>query len=400
MPAKWSTAKAGTDVPGSREPWTVGQFRRLLDRLPAGAYMCDSDGLITYFNQMAVELWGRAPRLNHREDRFCGASRLYAPDGSPIPHDRSWMAQTLQTNRPCYDREVVVEQPDGRRLTVLAHTNPLHDDRGALVGAVNVLIDITERRASEEEQQRLHEALVHMGRLSIASEMIGGIAHELNQPLTAITNYCEACLNLLSAQRPDATQIADAVGEMRAQAQRAGEIIRGLRDFTRRRRFQQVAAPLERLFRGAAGLTAARARDCGAGIRIELPEVPVWVEVDPVQVKQVLVNLLHNALEAVGQEPADSRVITLSAQPPRHGWVTVLVSDTGSGIPEDVRDHLFHPFVTTRPDGMGLGLSISRSIVEAHGGRIWEEHAGSGTTFRFTLPAARAGAGEADGGAG
>jgi diguanylate cyclase (GGDEF)-like protein/PAS domain S-box-containing protein len=130
-------------------------FRRLLGQLPSGAYTCDPEGLITFYNQQAVRLWGRAPKLNDPEDRFCGSLRLYAPDGSPVAHDRCWMALALETNRGYNEREVVVERPDGRRLTALAHANPIHDDSGELLGAVNILMDVTERKRAEGELERL-----------------------------------------------------------------------------------------------------------------------------------------------------------------------------------------------------------------------------------------------------
>jgi diguanylate cyclase (GGDEF)-like protein len=129
-------------------------FRRLLEKLPAGAYTCDPEGLITYFNQHAVHLWGRVPKLNDPVERFCGSFRLYADDGSPITHDRCWMAQALKTNEGYNKREIVIERPDGRRLTALAHANPFHDQSGNLIGAVNVLVDISERKRAEEELER------------------------------------------------------------------------------------------------------------------------------------------------------------------------------------------------------------------------------------------------------
>ena len=129
-------------------------FRRLLEKLPAGAYTCDPEGLITYFNRHAVHLWGRAPKLNDPVDRFCGSFRLYAADGSPITHDRCWMARALETKEGYNEREIVIERPDGRRLTALAHANPIHDESGNLIGAVNVLVDITERKQAEEELER------------------------------------------------------------------------------------------------------------------------------------------------------------------------------------------------------------------------------------------------------
>ncbi|HKH77742.1 MAG TPA: PAS domain S-box protein, partial [Rubrobacteraceae bacterium] len=130
------------------------QFRRLLQKLPAGAYTCDAEGLITYYNQHAERLWGRAPKLNDPADRFCGSFKLFATDGTPITHDRCWMARALKTDREYNRREIVVERPDGQRLTALAHANPIHDESGELIGAVNVLVDITERKRAEEELRR------------------------------------------------------------------------------------------------------------------------------------------------------------------------------------------------------------------------------------------------------
>src|SRR5215210_5834563 len=125
-------------------------FRRLLEKLPAGAYTCDPKGLITYYNQHAVQLWGRAPKLNDPVDRYCGSFKLFAPDGSPIAHDRCWMALALKANEGYNKREIVIERPDGQRLAALAHANPIHDESGKLIGAVNVLVDITERKEAEE----------------------------------------------------------------------------------------------------------------------------------------------------------------------------------------------------------------------------------------------------------
>jgi diguanylate cyclase (GGDEF)-like protein/PAS domain S-box-containing protein len=129
-------------------------FHRLLDKLPAGAYTCDPEGLITYFNQHAVRLWGRAPKLNDPDDRFCGSIKLYAADGSSIAHDRCWMALALETNEEYNKREIVIERPDGQHFTALVHANPIHDDSGKLIGAVNVLVDITERKRADEELER------------------------------------------------------------------------------------------------------------------------------------------------------------------------------------------------------------------------------------------------------
>jgi signal transduction histidine kinase len=144
----------------SGEPLHRGElhFRHLLEKLPAGAYTCDSEGLITYFNHHAVELWGREPKLNDPADRFCGSFKLSTPDGAPIYHERCWMALALQNDREYNGYEIVVERPDGRRVNALAHANPIHDESGKLIGAVNVLVDMTERRRAEEALREIRES--------------------------------------------------------------------------------------------------------------------------------------------------------------------------------------------------------------------------------------------------
>ncbi|MCI0649937.1 MAG: PAS domain-containing protein, partial [Chloroflexi bacterium] len=135
------------------------EFQRLLEKLPAGAYMCAPDGLITYFNQRAVELWGRAPKLNDPVDRFCGSFRLFSSDGSPIRHDQCWMALALLENREYNGHEIIIERPDGCRLTTLAYANPIRDESGWLLGAVNVLVDITDRKRAEEVLRQARDEL-------------------------------------------------------------------------------------------------------------------------------------------------------------------------------------------------------------------------------------------------
>lgn len=139
------------------------QFRRLLEKLPAGAYTCDAEGLITYFNEHAVRLWGREPALNDPSDRFCGSFKLFSSDGEPIDHDQCWMALALKTEKEYNGREIIVERPDGERLAALAHANPLHDESGKLLGAVNVLVDISERKRAEESLRRQEEIFRCLG---------------------------------------------------------------------------------------------------------------------------------------------------------------------------------------------------------------------------------------------
>lgn len=153
------------------------QFRRLLEKLPAGAYTCDPEGLITFFNKHALQLWGRAPKLNSPEDRFCGSFKLFSSDGLPIAHDQCWMAMALKTNKEYNKREIIIERPDGQRLTALAHANPIHDESGELIGAVNVLVDISERKRAEEQVRFQAHLLEQVQAAVIATDMRGEVIH-------------------------------------------------------------------------------------------------------------------------------------------------------------------------------------------------------------------------------
>jgi nitrogen-specific signal transduction histidine kinase len=178
----------------SSSPRGIAEFRRLLDRLPAGAYMCDNDGLITYFNNHAVRVWGREPKLNDPEDRFCGSFKLYSADGAPISHGECWMALALRERKDFNGHEIVVERPDGVRATVVAHANPICGDSGEMLGAVNVLFDITERKRAE----------------SAKDEFLAMLAHELRNPLAPIRNAVHV-LQLKSPPVPEITRMLEVI---------------------------------------------------------------------------------------------------------------------------------------------------------------------------------------------
>src|SRR5215207_10212290 len=157
-------------------------FCRLLAKLPAGAHTCDPEGLITYYNRHAVQLWGRAPKLNDPVDRFCGSFKLFSPDGSPIAHDQCWMALALETDKQYNRLEIIIERPDGQRLTALAHANPIYDESGNLHGAVNVLVDISERKRAEEALYDIRQA----ERSRIARDLHDVVLQDLSATLQSL----------------------------------------------------------------------------------------------------------------------------------------------------------------------------------------------------------------------
>jgi two-component system sensor kinase FixL len=251
--------------------------------------------------------------------------------------------------------------------------------------------DLTEQQQTQARLQELQSELAHVSRLSAMGEMASTLAHELNQPLGAISSYTTGSMRLLDRGDPALNpQIRQALGKAVEQALRAGQIIRRLREFVSRGETAKRAETVSKLIEDASALALIGAREQGIAIRVGLdPQVDV-VLADRVQVQQVLVNLLRNACEAMQQ--SDRRELTITARPVPPDRVAITVADTGPGIAEEVATRLFQPFVTTKPTGMGVGLSICRTIVEAHGGRLTLERNGpEGATFCMTLPAARRG---------
>jgi two-component system sensor kinase FixL len=232
--------------------------------------------------------------------------------------------------------------------------------------------------------QELQGELIHMSRLTAMGEMSSTLAHELNQPLSAITSYLNGSRRLLEAQTPDVGRVRDAVEKASEQALRAGDIIRHLRDFVARGETERRVENVAKLVEEAAALALIGARQRGVRTWFRIDSTAAEVLADKVQIQQVLVNLIRNALEAMDGQPR--RELVVSTQPAKDDMVQVSVSDTGTGLAEGVAASLFQPFVTTKPNGMGVGLPICRTVVEAHGGRIWAEpNPQGGTVFHFTL---------------
>ena len=248
--------------------------------------------------------------------------------------------------------------------------------------------DITHRQATERRVKDLQAELVHVSRLSAMGTMASTLAHEINQPLTAIANYLEASRAMIGDDdAPLLVEIAEALDLAAAQSLRAGTIVRRLRAFVDGGDTAFRIEPLAPLVEEAISLGLLGAHEAGIEVTTALHDGPDLVRVDRIQIQQVLVNLIRNAIQSMACTPRKQLTIATAAE--RDSWIRITVADTGSGIAEEVRERLFEAFATTKSDGMGLGLSICRTIAEAHGGRIWVEPvAGGGTAFHFTVPLA------------
>jgi len=249
--------------------------------------------------------------------------------------------------------------------------------------------DLTERQLADSRLQELQSELLHISRLSDVGQMASALAHELNQPLAAIVNYVQAMRRFLQAtDPPPSVRVLDVMDKVVGQAARAGEIIRHLRSFIRKGEAERRTEDLNKVVEEATALGLVGAKETGIAVRWNLSREPLPVLIDKVQIQQVVFNLVRNSIEAMADHPAprDMLVTTTQAEP---GMAAVSVSDSGPGLAPSVQEQLFQPFITTKEKGMGLGLSICRSIVDAHGGRLQATpNPDRGVTFFFTIPLA------------
>jgi PAS domain S-box-containing protein len=285
------------------------------------------------------------------------------------------------------DFEYRIRRPDGSVRDVHAIAR-LHREPDGALKVVGTVHDITERKRAEEEIRQTQERLTQFARLSTMGEMAAGLAHEINQPLTAIANYAQALQRLLAAPAPpEPADVEFALQQIAAQALRAGEVIRRLRSFVKTREARtEVIDPLQ-LITDLMTFAEPDARVNDMRLRIEAPGSLPPVVCDPVQVQQVMLNLIRNAIDAVNESGSARREITIRAVPEGRSAVEISVEDHGPGIAPEVAENLGNPFFTTKPTGTGLGIAISRSILRAHGGKLSHRPTpGGGATVFFTLP--------------
>ena len=251
----------------------------------------------------------------------------------------------------------------------------------------SIIRDVSERKRAEELAKQRQAELAHVSRLTTVSEMASGLAHELSQPLTAIANYCDAALDLLHADSEPPERLVYAVQQALGQTQRAGDIVQHLREFMRKSATEKTWIDLNTLIRETVAFITPEARGNMVTVNLALTDDLPRLWLDKIEIEQVLVNLLHNSIEAMDQADSAARQLTITTHLPTEDTVQVTVQDTGPGLHPDMLKYIFKPFQTTKTNGIGLGLAISHSIIEAHRGRLWTvPNADQGAIFHFTLP--------------
>ena len=359
-------------------------MRSVLATVPDAMIVIDERGLIQSFSAAAERLFG------YTEAEVLGRNvSLLMPGDHRARHDR-YLGHYLETGERRIigiGRIVVGERKDGTEFPMELSVGEAHSAAGRIF--TGFIRDLSDQQRAELRLKELQGELIHVSRLSAMGTMASTLAHELNQPLTAIANYLEAARDLLEADDSPRELLAEAVSESANEALRAGRIVRRLRDFVSRGETERRVEPLPALIEDAVRLGLTGARERGVRSFVSLDPSATHVLADRVQVQQVLVNLLRNAVEALHNGEV-SDVTTSTAR--EGGHIRISVADTGPGLDPSIAPRLFQAFASSKQDGMGLGLSICRTIVEAHGGRIWAEPGDErGTIFHFTLPAAQAG---------
>jgi two-component system sensor kinase FixL len=340
----------------------------------------DLNGIITSWNQSACNIFG------YEAEEAIGRpiSLLIAPDR--LTEEDQIIAQ-IKAGRHVDHYETVRLHKSGAEVLVSLSVSPIHDGAGHIVGASKIARDITEKRRSEAHLQVLQTELAHVARLSAMGQMSAAIAHELNQPLTAIVNYVSAAQRMLASKDPSPQKRAGALEAMEkaaAQTLRAGAIIQNLRQFVEKREAERSYEDLNTVVEEAIALGFVGGADSNVEVVRELATTPLSVQINRIQLQQVLINLIRNGIEAMNQ--SSRRLITLTTGQ-ESNFAFVMIRDTGPGLPPEVLAKLFQPFVTTKERGMGIGLNICQSIMEAHGGTIEAAVGdGGGAVFRIRLP--------------
>lgn len=360
-------------------------LRSILSTVPDAMVVIDEWGRMISFSDAAERLFG------YSQAEVLGANvSMLMPSPYRERHD-GYLERYLTTGERRIigiGRVVFAQRKDGTTFPMeLSVGEATGESQRVFTGFIR---DLTDRHRTQEQLEELQSELIHVARVSAMGTMASTLAHELNQPITAVANYVEAVRDLLAQPDPDdLPEIIEALEDAAGEAMRAGQIVRRLRDFVARGEVERTAENLPDLINEAAAFGLMGAIEKAVETRMDIDHEAASVLVDKIQIQQVLVNLIRNAVEAMG--PSARRILTIRTTPDQPGLVRVTVADTGPGVAPEVAAQLFKAFVSTKTEGMGLGLSICRTIVEANGGRIWMESAeGGGTQFHFTLVRAEA----------
>jgi two-component system sensor kinase FixL len=375
------SARARDEIHARQLQEREAHLQSILDTVPDAMIVADEKGIVQSLSSTAERLFGWP-----QQDAVGQNLSVLMPTPYKEAHD-GYMARYLATGEKRIiglGRVVVAQKRDGAVFPIHLSVGEMRvGDKRFFTGFVR---DLTEREQTEARLQELQSELIQISRLTAMGEMASALAHELNQPLSAIANYLRGCRRLLDRNDPqDRPRLSEALSKAADQAVRAGEVIHRLRQFVGRGETERRLEPLPALIKEASALALIGARELGVRVTMTFDPACEMALVDRVQIQQVAINLMRNAVDAMRDSPR--RELNVDVAPAQGGFIAVKISDTGSGITEEALTRLFEPFMTTKKEGMGVGLSICKTIVESHGGAIWAgNNPAGGATFVFTLP--------------
>ena len=357
-------------------------LQSILDTVLDATVVIDTAGIMLSFNASAVRQFGYSP-----EEAIGQNVSMLMPSPYRDQHD-GYVGRYISTGEKRIigvDRVVVGRRKDGSTFPMKLAVGEMR--QGDLVYFTGFIRDLTEREESQAMLDQARTELARLARLNELGEMASTLAHELNQPLSAIANYVQGCRRMLDKiDEEHANRMRGALDEAAKQALRAGDIIRHLREFVTRGETDKGPEDVNHLVEEAGALALVGSRERGVKSVFDFGADRSMVVADRVQIQQVLINLMRNAMEAMRDSP--TKELTVRTRQVAPDWLRIEVEDTGPGIAEEIASMLFQPFVTTKPSGMGVGLSISRRIIESHGGELTvTRNAAGGATFTFSLPA-------------
>jgi len=377
-------ARAALEEAFSKIKTSEATLRTIIDTIPTLAWSTEADGSAEFLNLR----WRNYTGLSTEQAQGWGWQVAIHPE------DVGWLSDqwrmTMSSGKSC-ELEARLRRYDGQYRWFIFRADPLIDEKGKIVKWYGTNTDIDDRKRAEEALRTSHAALAHVSRLTTMGELTASIAHEVNQPLTAVVNNANACLSLLPKGAPQFQEVRDALTEIIDDADRASEVIARVRQLARKAPLERTPLDLRDVIAEVLALARHESATRRVTIHTEIPNEPPLVSGDRVQLQQVLLNLVVNGMDAMNTVEESKRVLLIRGhRETRDGRLETLVSvqDAGTGFKPEQMNRLFEAFYTTKPQGMGMGLAISRSIIEAHGGRLWAEaNQGPGATFLFSLPA-------------
>lgn len=362
------------------------QYSLILDSVADGIYGVDMDGNSTFVNKAMEKItgWSAQSMIGKNQHAILHHTRA---NGEQHPVEECPVYKTFRDEQPRFVEDDIFWRSDGKSFPVEYSSTPLKDENNQTIGSVVIFRDISERKKAERQARKFRLELAHMARVSTMGEMASGMAHELNQPLTAISTNADACIRLTESSDYDKDNLSDTLEIISLQAKRAGAIIQQMRSFIRKDMPRKSPVNINDVIREVLVLVRQSLHEYSIELRLQLEEEIPDVQAQHIQIDQVLLNLVKNAIEAMSDNGSENNTLLIKTELFMHEQVRVSITDTGLGVDKDIRQRLFTPFSTSKKNGMGLGLSISQGIINEHGGKLkLESSSGQGSVFQFTLP--------------